>query len=185
MKMAIWSKKNNGGTWSAANQEDGLQTICAPLNKVASRQTERDQEMEKGDRGAQRAWSVSGVINDSQSHSRDPDLCYIGGALGGITRHRDFPVEVKGLHLITGPPMRRVNETPSDESVAADWAHIGKAESARLGARCRAAVHHSRNTRFTTEKQHNRENSCEAANKMAFFCLEPYIKHCIFMGGSI
>lgn len=38
--------------------------------------------------------------------------------------------------------MFRVNETPGDESVAADRAHIGKTESARLGARCRAAVHH-------------------------------------------
>lgn len=84
----IWKQpsgqtKTTKGKWLAANQVDGLQTICLRPSKVASRQTEGEQEMEKGDRGVQRAWSVSDVINDSQSHSRDPGLRYIGGASGG------------------------------------------------------------------------------------------------------
>lgn len=75
------------------------------------------------------------MINDSRSHSQDPGLRYSGAASGGITHLGDFPVEAQGVHLITGPPVCRANQTTSDESVAADRAQIAKAESARLGAR--------------------------------------------------
>lgn len=93
------------------------------VEQVGSCQTERDQEMEKGERGVPRAWSVSRVINDSWSHRRDPDPCYISAA-SGRSHLRDFLVKVNSPHLIKGPPKLRVNET-ANESAATDRVHIG------------------------------------------------------------
>lgn len=101
--------------WAAVN--------VRAVEQVGLCQTERDQEMEKGDRGVPRAWSVSCVINDSWSHRRDPDPRYISAA-SGRSHLRDFLVKVNSPHLIKGPPKLCVNET-ANESAATDPVHIG------------------------------------------------------------
>lgn len=51
----ITTVKITKGKRLAADRVDGLQTICLRPSKVASRQTEREQKMGKGDGGVQRA----------------------------------------------------------------------------------------------------------------------------------
>lgn len=98
----------------------------------------------------------------------ETQICATSAPPRGITHLRDFPVEVRGLHLITGPPALPVNET-TDETSAAQPELI--LEDGRCSPGSPKAVHHRRNTRFRAGKRPRKETNCEAGkyNGFAFF----------------